>query len=160
LKSIEEILAENISTLRKAAGFRSREAFAEAAELAWPTYRDIESGKSWPERKNLAAIASTLGVPESRLFADPDLIPTPTNKQILEAINEALMERDMLRDLQRQGLLPQRGSREWREMLMGGLTNRHIVETAEEQVERESLLRAADEAIEEEEEKQKGSKRR
>lgn len=129
MKTIEEILAFNLTELRKAAGFKSRQAFAEASGLPFPTYRDIEEGRSWPERKNIAAIARTLDVPETRLFADPEYIPTPTNKDILDAISVALMERDMLRNLQKQGIVPKAGSPQWNEMLRAGLANRPSEET-------------------------------
>jgi len=78
LKTLEETLFNNLVRLRKSKGFRSQEAFAEKANIPFPTYRDIERGRSWPERKNLAAIARTLGVPESHLFLDPDLAPKET----------------------------------------------------------------------------------
>ena len=61
--------------------------------MPFPTYRDIEAGSSWPERKTLARIAETLGVAEGRLFVDPDA--PPTREQILARVTEAL---DALRE--------------------------------------------------------------
>ncbi len=105
---------------------------------------ESEKGSSWVGEDFVAACAKAFKVPESRLFFDPALSPTPSNKQILDLVNEALMERDMLRDLQRQGIVPAAGTPAWNQMLRAGLAGRHIVETAEAQVardERKSTVR-------------------
>lgn len=95
---------------------------------------ESKEGGSWVSEEFVSALATAFDVAETRLFLDPDCVPSPSNRQILETINTALMERDMLRNLQRQGIIPTTGSPQWKEMLRAGLKNRHVIETSEEQV--------------------------
>lgn len=92
-----EVLSGNLTDLRKARGFKSREAFAEAAGIPFPTYREIESGNSWPERKNLLLIAAALGVPETQFFRDPK--DTSAKLELFEVVAA-------LDELKAQALLP------------------------------------------------------
>lgn len=89
---MEQILAENLLRLRKARGFRTQEAFAQAAEIPFRTYQDAERGKSWPQKRTLEAIAAALGVEERELFRDPSAGDSSTRARLVEIIfsmNEA-----------------------------------------------------------------------
>lgn len=63
-----QILANNVKTLRKAAGWRSAEKFAEYLDIPYPTLRDIEAGLSEGRTELRQAIADALEVPLSRLY--------------------------------------------------------------------------------------------
>lgn len=132
------VLRKNLKDLRERKGWKQAD-LAEAAGFSREHIARIESkeGGSWVSAEFVTAIASAFGEPESRLFLDSDHIPSPTNKQVLDVIRDALMERDMLRNLQKQGAIPANGSKEWNEMIRAGLQNRPLIETAEDQFERE-----------------------
>lgn len=87
---LEWVLSENLRRLRKARGFRTQEAFAEAAGIPFRTYQDAERGKSWPEKKNLEKIAAALGVAETHLFICQNESPRPSLEQALAVIRDEL----------------------------------------------------------------------
>lgn len=72
MKTIKQIISDNLSRLRRGAGFRTQESFAEAADIPFRTYQDIERGKSLPRPETLAKIASRLRVSEADIFLDSD----------------------------------------------------------------------------------------
>ncbi len=51
---------------------------AEAADIPYRTYQDIEGGERWPRVENLEAIAGALGVAVTELLADSRKKPTPS----------------------------------------------------------------------------------
>lgn len=71
-KKTNSYFTENVRRLRRAKGFRSAEAFAETADIKYPTYRDIEAGESEGHPETRQKIARALGVTEADLFRDPN----------------------------------------------------------------------------------------
>jgi transcriptional regulator with XRE-family HTH domain len=90
LKHLEKIISENMVRLRKAKGYHTQEAAAEAAGIPFRTYQDIERGVTWPRRSSLKAIAQALGVGEAQLFIDPAVSGKITPQEALDVISEAL----------------------------------------------------------------------
>lgn len=83
LKTIGEILSNNIRLRRKALGLTQAE-FSAKIEMIYRTYQSIESGETWPQKANLETIAHGLNVHPQVLFQDPDA-PIPPD-QALEAL--------------------------------------------------------------------------
>lgn len=100
LDKMESVLAENLRKYREAKGYRSREAFSEAADIPFPTYRSIEAGKSWPEKSNVEKIARALGVAEWELFRHPSTEALPAKVELLRLVAA-------LDDDEAEALLPQ-----------------------------------------------------
>lgn len=71
MKKEKPLLARNIIARRKALGFTSARAFAEAAKLPYPTIRDIEAGVSHGQPGTKEIIAKALGCTADDLMA-PD----------------------------------------------------------------------------------------
>ncbi len=63
---------------------------AEAADIPYRTYQDIEGGERWPRVENLEAIAGALGVAVTELLADSRKKPTPSADVLAKALVEAL----------------------------------------------------------------------
>ncbi len=82
MPDIAEVLAYNMKRLRKKAGM-TQEALAEKAGIS--TIQFYETGRRWPERPYLEAIAAALGVPETELFR-PIGPETAAIDQLLTAI--------------------------------------------------------------------------
>lgn len=82
---MKEVFAAN---LRKLRGNRTQAELAELANIPFRTYQNLEGGTYWPEYKNVRAIAAALGVPETRLFKDPDLEASP--EEALEVLRKRL----------------------------------------------------------------------
>lgn len=124
-------------------GKRTQTELCEDVQIAERTYQTWESG-AIPNEKNRTALdrlAHFYDVPVTKFFLDPDLLPRPSNHQILEAINTALMESDMLRELQRLEVIPKPGSPEWNSMIAAGMRNRATVKEAGELIsETEAML--------------------
>jgi transcriptional regulator with XRE-family HTH domain len=121
----------------------SQFALGEKVGVDQTTIQRWETGKTWPSPEDFAKLEVALGIRLSELLdRNVDIAPpVPSNKQVLDVINTALMERDMLRNLEQQKVLPQRGSPQWNEMLRAGLKNRsHIESLAESKQESPSNL--------------------
>jgi len=86
VKDIESVFAHNLRELR---GKLTQEQVCEGAGIPYPTYQRMESGKI-PQEHNLKAIARFYGVPETRLFLDPDLLPKTIGASELRAISSQL----------------------------------------------------------------------
>lgn len=97
METASQILTHNLSRLRRAKGYRSQEAFAAAADIPFPTYRDIEGGRSWPEKKTLEKIANALHIPEKELFRDPD--QKPTLREAIDLIEQLVSEMEKVGSL-------------------------------------------------------------
>lgn len=82
LKTIKEVFKSNLRRLR---GDRTQADMASLAGIPFPSYRAFEYGRI-PQGENLAALAAALGVSETALFLDPDLVREPTPEQALEVI--------------------------------------------------------------------------
>lgn len=75
LETIDKVLSFNV---RKFRGKRSQSAVADAAGLPLRTYQRYENGVLPRRRRHLVALARALGVSETALFLDPDLVrPDP-----------------------------------------------------------------------------------
>lgn len=72
-----DALALNVFQLRTEAGFKSQLDLAEAAGLSRAVIARIETAASYHEEGSVEALAHILKVPETRLFRDPSLKPTP-----------------------------------------------------------------------------------
>lgn len=83
--TIGKILAENVITLRKERGF-TQETLADLASLSVTGIAMVETQRTWPSKKTIEVIAKALGVPEERLFANPDYIPEPSIAQALTKV--------------------------------------------------------------------------
>lgn len=81
------VLAFNVRKIRRARGFRSSAALAEAAGLSTPTLARLESSGGWSSEDTIEAIAKTLKCEESALFLDPELLK-PTVEQAVAVIQE------------------------------------------------------------------------
>lgn len=84
MDSIRVILSRNLQTLRKEKGLSQSE-LAEKAGFQHASYNRWENGKSWPEPDTIAALATALGVPESRLFYDNSLANPPDQPNFQKA---------------------------------------------------------------------------
>lgn len=89
MKTTAELLASNLRDLRKARGW-SQEKLSEFAQVDFQVVQRAEGGTAFPRQDKLTALAAALGVPESRLFLDPEAIPTPTPKEALAVLADAL----------------------------------------------------------------------
>lgn len=87
---MEQVFSENLIRLRKARGFRTQEAMAEAAGIPFRTYQDIERGTTWPQRRNIDAIAEALKVDPVTLFADSSAMPEPSNEELIRLLETRL----------------------------------------------------------------------
>jgi transcriptional regulator with XRE-family HTH domain len=72
VKNIQDVFSANLRRLR---GGRTQAEIAESAGVSPATYQRAENGVI-PQK--LADVARALGVAETDLFLDPDLIPPPT----------------------------------------------------------------------------------
>lgn len=70
-------LADNIVSRRIALGFRSAEAFAERADVPYPTLRDLEAGYSMGRPATIQKIAAALGCSMDELLQKPPTILWP-----------------------------------------------------------------------------------
>lgn len=73
-KRANPIFGKNIVRLRKAMGYRSGKAFAEALKMPYPTIRDIEGGISGGNQETRDEISKFLGVTEAELLTDPNML--------------------------------------------------------------------------------------
>lgn len=69
LKTIGQILGENIRQRRKALG-HTQETLSALIKVPYRTFQSIEAGDSWPEMSNLLKIAHGLDVHPAVLFVD------------------------------------------------------------------------------------------
>lgn len=83
---IREVLAHNLKTLRSERGIPSQDKLAEMADISRGVVARAETAATYPDEATIAALAKALGVPESRLFQDPDSIPTPSHADIVQAV--------------------------------------------------------------------------
>lgn len=72
--NISDCLKKNLRKFRKERGFTQQE-LADACKLSLATIQLIESGKVWPERETISALARALKIKESSLFIDPSFVP-------------------------------------------------------------------------------------
>jgi transcriptional regulator with XRE-family HTH domain len=63
---------EKLKELRKAAGFKTQQEFAEATGLSQSFISEVEAGRKKPGFKNLKLMAKALGVTVDELVADPE----------------------------------------------------------------------------------------
>lgn len=82
MRTIREVFAENLREIR---GNRTQAYMAEAVGISLSTYQKMELGNV-PQAHNLEVLANGLGVPETRLFFDSDLVTQPTPEQALEVL--------------------------------------------------------------------------
>ncbi len=98
LKTIQEILADNIIKLRKARGL-TQEGLASKAGVGFRTLQHVEYQNNWPGLETIKAVSGALGVPPESLFLSklPDPVKVEPSlkvalgvvKRHLEAFNEA-----------------------------------------------------------------------
>jgi transcriptional regulator with XRE-family HTH domain len=72
---VKEALSKNIVKFRKELGI-SQAKLAEAIGKSVQTINTIESGKTWPDHSTIHSIAKALGVEETDLFNDPNMVST------------------------------------------------------------------------------------
>jgi transcriptional regulator with XRE-family HTH domain len=70
---VKDALSKNLVALRKKHGF-SQAKLAELIEKSAKTVNEIETGKAWPDHRTIQLLAKVLGVEETDLFNDPNLI--------------------------------------------------------------------------------------
>jgi transcriptional regulator with XRE-family HTH domain len=80
MKTAGDLLASNLKSIRKERKW-TQEMLAEKAGITLNTVQRAEGRLRFPREDNLTALATALGVPESRLFHDPDLTSLPHTPQ-------------------------------------------------------------------------------
>lgn len=90
MAKIEEVLAANIKSLRKARGL-TQEKLSERAGMSLTGLQGIEYCLRWPSPDTVRKITSALGVPEGALFQDLSAMPKPSAQEALEVITEAIL---------------------------------------------------------------------
>lgn len=63
----------NVAALRKKFNMSQTE-FADKCGIKQRLVSDIETGKAWPEHKQIQSIAKGCGVEETDLYTDPEMI--------------------------------------------------------------------------------------
>lgn len=71
MRIIEEIIGENLRTLRRKAGLSQGE-LAEVSGVRIQSINRIEGGKQWANRSTLIDIANALGCTKEDFFKEPD----------------------------------------------------------------------------------------
>ena len=89
MTSIGAVLARNLKALRAEKGW-NQGVLAERSGFSLEQVKRIETDASWVSKDAVAALALALDVPESRLFLDPDLIPSPTIQDALRVIADTV----------------------------------------------------------------------
>lgn len=74
-------------------GDLTQEAFAEKLGIPFSSYQKLENGQL-PRPENLAKIASALGIGETELFLDPDLVGEPTPEQALKVFTKLVYKNE------------------------------------------------------------------
>lgn len=74
LTETQRLLRANLKALRADLDW-SQEILAEKAGVSEGYIKQLETGRVWVGVETITALAIALGVPESRLFADPAAIP-------------------------------------------------------------------------------------
>jgi len=119
MKTIEEILGENIKARREHLGM-SREVLAKTAEVSKSTIDRLETGKQWPKIENLISISKALKCSKESLFdmLDPKKSSVSEAIQQLSELIKELQngelkadERSLVSDYRNAGLLPRVCSR-------------------------------------------------
>lgn len=85
MENIDECLAYNIKKFRKSLGW-TQEELAIKSGKSWQAIQLVESMKTWPELGTIQAIAKALGIPETKLFADPGFMDQVTPSEALSAL--------------------------------------------------------------------------
>lgn len=93
LDSIEEVFSFNLVKLR---GPLTQEQAAERLGMKKSTYINLEQGTTIPQKATRSYLAQKYDIPESSLFADPDLVIQPSLREALEIVKKAL---DLAADL-------------------------------------------------------------
>jgi transcriptional regulator with XRE-family HTH domain len=86
LETLEQVFAYNLRILR---GGLTQADMAERLGVPLRTYQKFEAASVIPQAETRRSLASKLGVPETRLFLDPDLTK-PTKEQAFQVLKEAL----------------------------------------------------------------------
>jgi len=86
LETIEQVFSYNLKRLR---GKATQAAFAEKIGVPLRTYQHFESGGIVPQGATRQALAQKIGVGETALFLDPDLVE-PTPGELIEYLRRAL----------------------------------------------------------------------
>lgn len=86
-----EVLALNVKSKRKAAGYKSSRALAEDIGVSPVTLARIETCAVWPGTETISLIARALKCEESALFLDPDLA-RPSEADALKVAAQWLMD--------------------------------------------------------------------
>lgn len=83
-------LGQRIATARKAAGFRSQEALANAVGMAREAINRIENGRATPTTENLYAIAAAcLTTPEALTGADEGYVASAEARRLIKAFQRS-----------------------------------------------------------------------
>ena len=88
MKTIGEIVAENVRQKREARGLTQPE-LAKLSGVSIQTIFRLENGKTHPQAKNLKAIASALGVDQTALLGGKPAAPRDLLMQILPLLPSA-----------------------------------------------------------------------
>jgi len=81
LKTIEQVLASNLRALR---GDTKQQVAARAIGIPYRTYQALESGIIPRKRVYITRIAQHYRVPETKLFLDPDCLPSAETDRLLQ----------------------------------------------------------------------------
>ena len=95
LKTIEQILSENVIRRRKSLGI-SQASLAELAKIAIATVNRLEKMHQIPQASNLEAIAKVLGTTRDELFKD--IAGSPTVESLLKIIERQEQDIEDLKD--------------------------------------------------------------
>lgn len=96
LETIEKVFAHNLRVLR---GKSTQADMAERLSMPLRTYQKFEAAQVIPQAETRRQLADKLGVPETRLFQDPDLARVPGADLLREALALlAPLDQDQLYD--------------------------------------------------------------
>lgn len=70
---VKSALSKNVLAFRKKAGL-SQLKLAEAIGKSVKTVNEIETGRSWPDHATIQLLSKALGVEETDLFNDPNMV--------------------------------------------------------------------------------------
>lgn len=93
VRTITDLLAENLTSLRKERGW-SQEKLAESANIKFDIVQRAEGKTNFPRQDKITALAMALGVPESRLFTDRQSLIEPTPMEALKTLERLVMSRN------------------------------------------------------------------
>ena len=92
LKKIEQIVAENVKSIREKRGL-NQDSLAEKADLSKSTIAQLETAVKYPRKDTVEAVAAALEVPVSQLFFEKTDALTPSAFEVFRILKSFLNDR-------------------------------------------------------------------